>query len=51
MTIESLDNRNKFFEDVMVMDKNVEIKNNRLKLLQTANEEFLKIADFTKIVK
>lgn len=41
----------KFFEDVMVMDKNAEIKNNRLKLLQTANEEFLKIADFTKIVK
>ncbi|MCR4881473.1 MAG: glycine--tRNA ligase subunit beta [bacterium] len=41
----------KFFEDVMVMDNNPEIKNNRLKLLQAADKEFLKIADFTKIVK
>ena len=41
----------KFFEDVMVMDKNVQIKNNRLRLLEEANKEFLNVADFTKIVK
>ena len=41
----------KFFEDVMVMDKNILIKNNRLRLLEEANKEFLTVADFTKIVK
>jgi len=41
----------KFFEKVMVMDENIEIRNNRLRLLAAANKEFLKIADFTKIIK
>ncbi len=41
----------KFFEDVMVMDKDEAIKNNRLNLLAKANKEFLKVADFTKIIK
>ena len=41
----------KFFEDVMVMDENPEIRNNRLTLLNEANNLFLKVADFTKIIK
>ena len=41
----------KFFEDVMVMSDDIRIKNNRLRLLDDANKEFMKIADFTKIVK
>lgn len=41
----------KFFDDVMVMDKDVNIKNNRLNLLLLANKDFLRIADFTKIIK
>ena len=41
----------KFFEDVMVMDENIQIKNNRLRLLEEADQAFLSIADFTKIVK
>lgn len=42
---------NKFFDDVMVMDKDVNIKNNRLNLLALADAEFFKVADFTKIIK
>ena len=41
----------KFFDEVMVMDKNPEIKENRLNLLKEADKEFLRIADFTKIIK
>ena len=41
----------KFFEDVMVMDENISVRNNRLRLLSEVNKEFLRIADFTKIVK
>ncbi len=40
---------NEFFDNVLVMDKNEEIKNNRLKLLGTIKQKFDKIADFTKI--
>ena len=39
----------KFFDDVMVMDKDENIKNNRLLLLKEADKEFLQIADFTKL--
>ena len=39
-----------FFDDVMVMDKDESIKNNRLALLKTIDELVNRIADFTKIV-
>ncbi len=38
-----------FFDNVMVMVKEEEIKENRLSLLKKINELFRKIADFTKI--
>ena len=41
----------KFFDDVMVMDENFKIRNNRLNLLAEVNKEFVKVADFTKIIK
>ena len=41
----------KFFEDVMVMDENILVRNNRLRILAEADKEFMKIANFTKIVK
>ena len=41
----------KFFDDVMVMDENIRVRNNRLRLLQAVNKQFLRIADFTKIIK
>ena len=41
----------KFFEDVMVMDEDVLVRNNRIRILAKANKEFLRIADFTKILK
>lgn len=41
---------NYFFEKVMVMDKDEEIKNNRLALLVNIRELVLKIVDFTKVV-
>lgn len=41
---------NYFFEKVMVMDKDEEIKNNRLALLVSIRELVLKIVDFTKVV-
>ena len=41
----------KFFEDVMVMDEDVSVRNNRLRILAKVDDEFLKLADFTKIVK
>ncbi|HAX61865.1 MAG TPA: glycine--tRNA ligase subunit beta [Elusimicrobia bacterium] len=39
-----------FFDKVLIMDKNEEIKNNRLALLSTIYNQFIKIADFSKIV-
>ncbi|EDP74181.1 glycyl-tRNA synthetase subunit beta [Hydrogenivirga sp. 128-5-R1-1] len=38
-----------FFDNVMVMVKDENIKNNRLSLLKMINDTFKKIADFTKI--
>ena len=39
-----------FFDDVMVMDKDEKIKNNRLGLLKSIDQLVSRIADFTKIV-
>ncbi|MFA5779527.1 MAG: glycine--tRNA ligase subunit beta [Elusimicrobiota bacterium] len=39
-----------FFDKVLIMDKNEEIKINRLALLSTIYNQFIKIADFSKIV-
>ena len=36
-----------FFDHVMVMDENIELKNNRLALLQSIGELFMQIADFS----
>ena len=41
----------RFFEDVMVMDENISVRNNRIRLLLEVNKQFLRIADFTKIIK
>lgn len=41
----------KFFEDVLVMDKDEAVKNNRINLLGQIKEKFERIADFSKIVK
>jgi len=38
-----------FFDDVLVMDKNPEIKNNRLQLLLGIKMLFFRIADFSKL--
>lgn len=40
----------KFFDDVLVMDKDENIKQNRINLLSEIKVEFEKIADFSKIV-
>ncbi len=40
---------NEFFDNVLVMDKDEKIKENRLKLLALAKEKFEKLADFSKI--
>lgn len=40
----------KFFEDVLVMDKDENIKNNRLALLSLIKNKFDKLADFSKVV-
>lgn len=40
----------KFFDEVLVMDKDEAIKNNRISLLNKLREQFLKIADFSKLV-
>jgi len=40
----------KFFEDVLVMDKDEKIKQNRINLLLSIKDYFNKIADFSKIV-
>jgi glycyl-tRNA synthetase beta chain len=39
-----------FFDSVMVMDENLEIRNNRLALLKSIDNFFAEIADFSKIV-
>lgn len=39
-----------FFDSVMVMDENLEIRNNRLALLKSVNNLFAEIADFSKLV-
>ena len=39
-----------FFDSVMVMDENLEIRNNRLALLKSVDNLFAEIADFSKIV-
>ena len=41
----------KFFEDVLVMDKDEAVKNNRINLLGQIKEKFEKVADFSKIIK
>lgn len=40
----------KFFEDVLVMDKDEKIKQNRINLLLSIKDKFNEIADFSKIV-
>ncbi|MBP7211582.1 glycine--tRNA ligase subunit beta [bacterium] len=51
--IEGLRNSNsaieKFFNDVLVMDKNEKIKNNRIAMLSMLKKEYEKIADFTTL--
>ncbi len=39
-----------FFDDVLVMDEDMDIRKNRLNLLSAISSMFLKIADFSKIV-
>lgn len=41
---------NQFFEDVMVMDKDEEIRQNRLSLLFQIQQQFKPFGDFSKIV-
>lgn len=41
----------KFFDDVLVMDKDEAVKTNRINLLGKIKSQFEKIADFSKIVK
>jgi glycyl-tRNA synthetase beta chain len=40
----------KFFDDVLVMDKDEKIKNNRLSLVKIADNKYKKLADFSYIV-
>jgi glycyl-tRNA synthetase beta chain len=40
---------NSFFDNVLVMDKNEEIKNNRLSLIKNIQQLALRIADFSKL--
>ena len=39
-----------FFDSVMVMDENLEIRNNRLSLLKSIDNLFAEIADFSRLV-
>ena len=39
----------KFFDDVLVMDENLNVRENRLALLSILKEKFLLLADFSKI--
>lgn len=43
------DKINNFFDKVLVMDKDEDVKNNRLKLLTLAKSKFAKICDFSKL--
>ena len=47
---ESVPKTVKFFDKVLVMDKDEQIKQNRLNLLANLDNKFMKIADFSKIV-
>ena len=40
-----------FFDQVLVMEKDESLRNNRLALLTSIGRVFLKIADFSKIVQ
>ena len=40
---------NSFFDSVMVMDKNEEIKNNRIAILKSLDIQFKKVADIKEI--
>jgi glycyl-tRNA synthetase beta chain len=40
----------RFFDKILVMDKDAEIRNNRLSLLATLLKQFSTIADFSEIV-
>jgi glycyl-tRNA synthetase beta chain len=39
----------KFFDHVLVMDENAELRQNRLSMLWEIRELFFKIADFSKL--
>ena len=39
----------KFFDDVLVMDKDEEIKNNRLALLNSLKNKYIILTDFSKL--
>jgi glycyl-tRNA synthetase beta chain (EC 6.1.1.14) len=42
---------NRFFEDVLVMDEDAEIRQNRLSLLFSVSQPFDEFGDFSKIVE
>ena len=39
----------KFFDDVLVMDKDEKVKNNRLALLNELKNKYIMLTDFSKI--
>ena len=39
----------KFFDDVLVMDKDEKIKNNRLALLKSLKNKYIILTDFSKL--
>ena len=39
----------KFFDDVLVMDKDEKVKNNRLALLNTLKNKYIILTDFSKL--
>ena len=39
----------KFFDDVLVMDKDEKIKNNRLALLNELKNKYIMLTDFSKL--
>ncbi len=41
---------NQFFDNVMVMDENEEVRNNRIALLSTIQNQFRQVADISKLV-
>ena len=51
--LEKLENLNptvtKFFEDVLVMDKDENVKNNRIALLTTLRKKYEHLTDFSKL--